>query len=348
MPQLDRTGVIRFHDAKMSIMEEGLSGDHEKRTAWESRFKKDVFARIIQQLNRLGWAVQPNSYIFTGNNSRYARKGDLRLDLKLTGQCIDVEFFQNVHAPNRPDHAGRYESDKEILMPYILRIEMERTRRKLRRYLCNIFSGYSFSEELNDARRAKVGSNGLTALEYVNGAIRASWHFKEELGRADWGASGSSRKSADGQLLDHGQRVWFFDRKGRTCTGIAYYNLNNMWWVVTGKYGYDNKANFDLYAVEPENPRVKNNSRLRRKRPEEQLSKAVALMDFLRADVIKKLLWPEPVQLYVLWHKEHKAYHRCGYSGYTSSPNEAGKFTLDEAEGHNPHLNDIVPLEKAV
>ncbi|MGM9458201.1 hypothetical protein, partial [Lacticaseibacillus rhamnosus] len=86
-----------FGDATLSIWEEGLGGTWSERQAWERQFKRDVFSRIVQTLNRLGYTVGPNTYIFTDNNNRYARKGDLRADLKLSGRSISLEFFQNVN-----------------------------------------------------------------------------------------------------------------------------------------------------------------------------------------------------------------------------------------------------------
>ncbi|AZD65984.1 hypothetical protein SAMN04489802_4410 [Pseudomonas chlororaphis] len=40
-----------------------------------------------------------------------------------------------------------YQSDKEKHIPYLMRQEMEHTRRRIRTYLCNVFSGYYFDEE---------------------------------------------------------------------------------------------------------------------------------------------------------------------------------------------------------
>ena len=59
MPQINRTGTVSFGDASFSIWEEGLGGTRQERDNWVRTFKRQVFARIIQQLNRLGWTVGP-------------------------------------------------------------------------------------------------------------------------------------------------------------------------------------------------------------------------------------------------------------------------------------------------
>jgi hypothetical protein len=316
---------------------------------------KDVFNRIIQQLNRLGWKcevpedkVKQYSLNFA-RNYRYCRKGDLQAELGVSGRHIEFKMWQSVNTPTRPDHGGKYESNKEAVMPYLLRLEMERTRRRIRDYLCNIFSGYEFDTARKDGRTNKRGVGHLTALEWVQGCYETSWHFK-----GDWPAyiarengMAYNRKSADGKLLEHKQRVWLYDGKGRLCTGIAYYNINNMWWVVIGKYGIRNEACFSFYTVCPDDVRAKNNTRLRRGRLEGELAKAIKAMDFKRAELLKRQLFPTGEPLYVLWHTEHKAYHRANFSNYTTSVIDAGKFTLAEVEKRANEINKVIPLEKA-
>ena len=127
MPQIERTGTIHFGDASFSIWEEGLGGTPKERDNWERKFKREVFARIIQQLNRLGWTVGPwedaAHYKAIANNHRSCNKGPLRGELEASGRIIKFEMFQAINCPTRPDHEGRYESDKEGVMPYLLRLD---------------------------------------------------------------------------------------------------------------------------------------------------------------------------------------------------------------------------------
>lgn len=347
MSRIDRTGVIAFHDATLHITEEGLSAAHDwnEQTSWEKRFKKDVFTRVVQQLNRLGWTVGPNTYIFTGNNSRYCRKGDLRADLIMSGRCIKLEMFQNVNAPKRPDHGGRYEFDKEMLMPYVMRLEMQRTRNRIRAYLLNIFSDYTFKSDRADGRSNKCGFFHLNAIEWIQACYESSWHFKGDA--TTYNISDYNRKSADGLQLAHFDRVWFFDRKGRLNTGIAYYNINNMWWVAMGAYAVTNVSSFELFKSCPANPRVKRNSGLRRKRLEKVLADAIASMKFERAAVIRDIVFPQNPELFVVWHNEHNLYHCSGFSGYTADQSKAGKFTSAEVRNWNHAPNKIIPVVTA-
>lgn len=299
MGQINRTGKVSFGDASLCVWEEGLGGSLQERDAWEKAFKRQVFKRIIQALNRLGWkCVIPEDKIERygrrfAEGRRYCVKGDLKADLDVSGRCIELDMFQNVNAPDRPDHEGRYQSEKERHMPYVMRLEMERTRRRIRDYLCNVFSGYEFKSGRPDGRDNKTGPGKLTAMEWLEGCYATSCHFRGDT--ATYKISDYNRKSADKTMLEHGQRVWFFDRKGRIQTGIAYYNINNMWWVIWGKYGHTNCAAFELFTTLPDDFRRKRNESLREKRLKGIMNKAVEAMSFERAATIRDLLFPEVV-----------------------------------------------------
>ncbi|WP_042297146.1 UvrB/UvrC motif-containing protein [Paraburkholderia bannensis] len=345
---IKRTGVIRFGDASLFVREDGVhSRVWAEQLRLEREFKRDVFARIVQTLRRLGWTVGPNTHIFTGNNNRYARKGDLRADLKMSGGRIEFDMFQNVNAPNRPDHGGRYEFDQESLMPYMMRLEMERTRRRIRDYLCNALDGYSFDDDQRGRRRKPLD---VTALDALRMLYAESSHFK-----GDWdayaerlgGSLNYNRKSANGAMLEHGQRVWFCDRKGRICEGTAYYNTGNMWWVVSGKYDYQNLADFELFTVSPSNLRIKRNGELRRSRLEREMSRAIEKMDFERAAKLRDITFPGSPELFLVWHMEHQAYHCTNFRGYTTDRSKAGKFTAHEARNWHDAPNVVVPAVSA-
>ena len=357
MATIQRTGVVSFGDASLSVWEDGIAaaleaGGLDAADAWKLEFKRGVFARIVQQLNRLGWTCEiPEDYIKTystsfARNFRRCHKGELKGWLEITGRCINFEMWQGVNTPTRPDHGGRYESNKEAIMPYVLRLQMERTRRRLRDYLCNVMDCYTF-----DTKRRSIYLKPLerTAMDSIQAHYDESSHFKGvgwDKRKAEPGMAGNLM-SADGVMLDHDQRVWFFDRKGRINTGVAYYNINNMWWVVTGRYDYTNEACFELYTSLPENFRAKRNTRQRRKRLEGELSKAIKAMDFERAATIRDLIFPRGERLFVVWHEEHKAYHCANFQGYTTNITDAGKFTTTEVRGWAAAPNTVIQLEAA-
>lgn len=349
MGQINRKGVVVFTDAGITLREDGpkMGTSYEDRKPWEKEFRDQVFKRVIQQMNRLGFNLKISEedkkhYQIIARDFREGKKGDLYCEVSLRTRMVEIKFWQSVNTPTRPDHNGKYESNKEEIMPYVIRLKMEHARRRLRSYFCGIFSEYEFETERSDGRQNKRGPGKLTAHEWVQGCYETSWHFKGDL--SNYEISDYNRKSADGQKLEHGQRVWFYDRKGRCSTGIAMYNINNMWWVITGKYDVTNEACFGLYAQCPENPRAKNNTRLRRGRLENQLSTAIKKMDFERAALLKRLIFGDQV-LYHLISKSDGLYWRPNYSGYTNDSNDAGKYTDEEVEFYRNQENvKVVPI----
>lgn len=360
--QIDRTGQVAFNDASLNVWEEGISAARESggwkgAEDWERQFKRDVFTRIVQTMKRIGWTItmpeiDPSDVKHYGGRvarwsaerKRYCVKGDLKADLSISGRCIELEFFQNVNAPDRPDHDGRYQSDKERHMPYLLRLEMERTRRKIRDYLCNVFSGYTFKPSRN--REIGPGHGCVTAMEAELERRKNSGHYVEELGRASY--SNDAEQSADGLVIADGMRVYAMDYRGRIVTGTAFYDLNGNWTIVTGRYGaLWNVWHKQVWINSPGDLRRKRNEGTRRKRLEGELAKAIAAMDFRRAEVLKGILWPAPEPLFMVWHEGHQAYHCPEFCGYTSDSVKAGKFTAAELKGWDKAPNKVVPLASA-
>ena len=345
-----REGRLNFGDARMSIYEEGIAearaaGGYAATVEWERRFKRDVFARIVQTLNRLGWNVGEQNYIFLGNHSRYCTKGDLQADLRISGRCITLEFFQNINAPDRADHGGRYQDRKEFHMPYVMRLEMERTRRRIRDYLVNVLGGYVFDEESRPNRKSHAGHLHMTALEWMHAQYRQSWHFKGDM--STYVISDYNNGSADGKKLTHGARVWFYDRKGRLNTGTAYYNINNMWWVVTGRYDVTNMSSCELHLCCPDHPRLKRNGAARRGALERELKTAIGTNRFERCVILRDILFPGNPPLFNVWHDEQQAYHKADFRGYTRDQSKAGLFTAEEVRGWNAAPNRVVSRETA-
>jgi hypothetical protein len=294
MKQINRTGKINFGDASMHLIEEGLGGSYRQREEWEKAFKVQVFKRVIQQLNRIGWkCVVPQDKTEQYGKAfaamyRYCVKGDLKADLSVSGRCIDLKMFQNINAPDRPDHEGRYQCDRELHMPYLLRLEMERTRRKIRDHLCSVFTNYKINDTPFDGRTNRCGPTHRTAMEWLEGCYETSCHFKGDI--TSYEISKGNKTSADNELLIHGQRVYFYDRKGRMKTGIAYYNINNMWWVIMGKYDHTNKAAHSIFTKIPGNVREKKNDELRKKRLESLMSEAAKGLEYERAAQLRDIL----------------------------------------------------------
>ena len=178
--------------------------------------------------------------------------------------------------------------------------------------------------------RPQPSTGLITALATIAAGYAESWHTDKALGRPTWGQD-YNRKSRDGFLLEHGATVWTTDNKGRLIRGTAFYNINNMWWVVIGPYGLLNRACHEIYAEQPDDLRRKRNGRERRNRLERELAAAVSTHNYRRAEILKGITFGgQPI--YRIWSRKNDCFYAPQYCGYTTDENRAGRYTRAEAE----------------
>ena len=341
--RINRAGNINFGDTSLSIWEEGIraAGNYQAEKAWNRQFKREVFARIVQTLHRIGWTVGPwdkaDQFKAIALGHRTCSKGDLKGELGVSGRCIKFEMWQDV-TPSENSNGGRYDFSKEARMPYLLRIEMERTRRRIRDYLLNVMIGYEFKQP-----EPVLGFMRATALEYAAYCRRTTGHYVAALDRANI-SNKAQGFAADGVALENGSKVYAIDRSGRVICGTAFYDLNGNWQIVTGRYAMTSVWHTAIWARCPGDPRVKRNAKDRRLRLEGELAKAIKAMNFERAALLRDILFPGNPPLFAIWHAESNVYHSAGRRGYTSDLSQAGKFTADEVRGWDCAPNKVIQI----
>ncbi|MBN5137684.1 hypothetical protein JY455_05795 [Stenotrophomonas maltophilia] len=292
-----RTGVVSFGDASLNVLEEPgmplIFGN-----AWERQFKADVFARIVQQLNRMGWVCEiPTEMIERyglsfARRDRYCRKGDLHAQLSVGGRHIELNIWQELHNVSNPN-GGRYDFDKEQRMPYLLRLQMEHTRRKLRDYLVNVFDGYTF-------RAPRITSPNPCPLAYFNESWDSEHEKRRGAHRFDRGADGWpsekalrswDRKDADGVALQHGDVRCWRDKKGRLRRGRVYGGINGMWMLVYGPGQRDHvhESAGSFFAYTSGMPRKAVSKYNAGQRLKQELAKAISDQNFERAIVLRNV-----------------------------------------------------------
>lgn len=260
------TGVMRFSDGSLSINvnRPDYKNWSDEQAHWNSQLHIQVFNRVLEELERLGYSIKQQNYIFTYPGHKYCRNGDLRLDVEVDHGSIILKFFQNVNAPNRPERGGRHEHNKQNLMPYLILLEMKRTRNRIKKM---IMDNYDFTFEDDFKRKSRfdiVGPEGLTAYEWIQEDYKHEGLTIEKLEESHGYNSTYNNQSADKKRLIQGQQVWFYDRKKRLNLGKVYYRSNSMWWVVTGKYGYGIESSHSLYVEKPHGVREKGNKNIRK------------------------------------------------------------------------------------
>ena len=243
---------VNIHDSHFGIWQDN---------ATDMTFNEEVFQPILKGFRKRGWRITADPQVYRhhrriSKSYRIAAKGQLRAEIKICGRCIELEFWSEAATPGTNRTGPRYEFDKLKRMPYL---DRQRTRLEFRRLL-------AWLEKLAPVSVSHRDKTGLSPMERIQKDYAESWHTVKELGRPTWSGD-YNRKSADGHLLEHGQTVWFRGDCGRYLRGTAYYNINNMWWVIAGG-SLRNKSSSELHANQPANLRSKVQRRTRRDRLE--------------------------------------------------------------------------------
>lgn len=315
---------IRFHDSSFNIWQDDPN---------DASFYTDVFKPILAGLKKRGWKVTADNEVLKNYRSiskcfRLAVKSSLWADIKISGRHIEVEFWSEAAASGGNSNDKRYDFDKLKLMPYLDRQRVRLEFRRMEAWLATIAPVKVTSTDVRD----------MSPIERIKNDYAKSPHTKKALGRPDWHGD-YNRKSADGTLVEHGQKVWFRNECGRFFSGTAYYNLNNMWWVVAGG-SLRNKGSYELHAKRPADLRSKVHKRNRRETLERLLRKAISGRDYRRAEILDNILFDsQPV--YLIWSRKNDAYYRTNYSGYSNNKFDAGRYTRAEAEAEVrrvPHI----------
>ncbi len=305
---------VRIHDTHFGIWQDDAS---------DPSFYRDVFGVLVRDMRSRGWAIRYDPQVkrhYRSLNAQYrlAAKGHLRCELQINGRAIQLEFW-SVTARQDNRNGRRYDFDKLNRMQHIdqLRVQLEFDRM------------LSWLKTIANVDVTRSADRRLSPMQHIEKDYAESVHKDKTLGRPAPRCD-SNRHSNDGSLLEQGQTVWLADRKGRIIRGRAFYNINNMWWVIAGGE-LRNESSRSLYVNPPGDIRTKRNERDARKRLERELSIAVERMDYLRAHRLKAIIFGNEPS-YMIWARNKQAFYCSQYAGYTSDLIHAGKYTRVEAE----------------
>ncbi|MDX0530782.1 hypothetical protein GOE00_02200 [Sinorhizobium medicae] len=318
---------VNIHDSHLGIWQDD---------ARDETLRSEVYAELIRRMRSRGWSIRRNPEVHhrhrcISHNYRLGARGTLRCEIELAGRTVKVEFWSTT-AKQENRNGRRYDFNKLKRMAKLDRLRVELEFRRITAWL----------KTLAPVKVERRDEQDLPAMQRIEKRYAESWHKDKELGRPVCSYD-SNRRAKDGALLEQGQTVWFADRKGRIVRGTAYYNINNMWWVIAGGKLF-NEACFYLLTAAPVDLRTKHNERARRNRLEAELQIAVKRMDYQRAHVLKTIIFGAE-QTYMIWARDNQAYYRSQYAGYSSDTAGAGRYTRAEAEAECrrvPHELEMV------
>ena len=230
---------------------------------------------VVRLLRSLGWRVQLDPYTkkhypCISNDHHHAQRGDLQAKLRVSGRVFDIEFFQDIVHENK--NGGQYDFDRRKKMPYLIGLQYEAAVRKVA--ACIESLGLP---TLKRDMKLK-GQAFIDARRTEHMACHGPKSYDEDRCQT------YNRTGADKAMLRDGQSVWLvaeWGPVGRWQAGIAYRNINNMWWVLLPGDVVRNEADFRLHSTPPENPRGRHFSIEHRVKAIDKLkAKAVAAEQF--------------------------------------------------------------------
>lgn len=242
---------------------------------------------VVRLLRSLGWRVQldPHTkkhYQAISKDHHHAQRGDLQAHIQCAGRSMKVEFFQDLVHESR--HGGRYDFDKRQKMPYLIGLQYEATVRRV----AACIKGLGMPKLERDVK--------LTGLAFIDRRRAELLAFQGPRFYDPDQYQAYNCTAADKTQLRDGQRVWFISEwgaTGRWLSGVAYRNINNMWWVLLPGGVVSNEASFCLHTTPPANPRgrhfdaAKRINKLQRLKDAavevEQFERAATLRDAIKA-----------------------------------------------------------------
>lgn len=193
----------------------------------------EALVAIVKLLRSLGWKVRKDPEVSASiqNGYRIARKDDLFCYIEQCGRCCKVEAYTEYNRTNQ--HGGRYDFNKLMRMNYLDRKRWDLVRSKI----IALFPGASVSS--ND--------DPFLGIEGIQRKRSEGWHA-HAITPGESNQPQCNRNASDGSLLVDSQPVNFF-RYGRIQYGIAFHNINNMWWVLLPSGEIRNEACFELFPI---------------------------------------------------------------------------------------------------
>jgi len=149
---------------------------------------------------------------------------------------------------------------------------------------------------------------------------------------------------SDGKRIVCGSIKYFYDYyKGkRLCRGIAYHNINNMWWIVTPDGNRRNIASFELFDYEGQSRRKELTKEQKINRLESELKKYETKKNYIRCISINKQIekLKSSEAMYNIWSLKWNKWWGANNSGYTEDKKYAGVYLESNVLANQSYYNN--------
>lgn len=176
--------------------------------------------------------MQTKYYRSIAGNYHRGRKLDLEVTITLAGRTLEIVFFQNVVREN--PNGGEYDFSRRQKMPFLIRKQYELERRRIAGLMAG--AGFPLLERCVE----------LHGMQEIQSRRRDLADFQGQHFYAKPPEKYNSCTATNGVVRD-ADVVYFRGHHGRWSRGVAYHNINNMWWVLLPCGTVTNVANFHLH-----------------------------------------------------------------------------------------------------
>lgn len=277
------------------------------------------------------------NYTCLSKDHAYGIKNGLEFVSRRYPTGFIFEFFQNETKPEN-SNGGRFDFDKYNKMPYRLKLTLKNECNRLANYCEELGIIINFNSEPKFAIEKIIKDNNTNP--HIHGKIKDVSELKYKIGvhNSQYNSSDKNKK----QIIC-GETKWFYcNYSRRLLKGIAYHNINNMWWVILNDTSLRNIVSSDLFDYVEGMPFKLSYSKERQlNKLNEKLTEYSKSQNYERCikirEVIKKLI-NQPV--YKVYSNKHSCWWRSGNCGYTSDESKAGLYLEENILSHNDYYNN--------
>lgn len=246
---------------------------------------------IIRFLRKRGFLVRENAsykehYNCLSPYHKIGVKKDVRCLLEIGSSSIKIEFghVRNLWTRIAQSFWSDPNDDRYSKLNYLERISVELEIYKLKKY-CEKFN-HSFIEEDSNLCPEEYIINKLKINKHIHGDVNCLNDIKLSIDKDSYNYIHNSNDK-NGKKIICGDVKYFYDYYNRRLSvGVAWHNINNMWWLIVNKKKY-NIASFELFDFDPNLPRRKKVSQSELKR---LLKKYEGQKDYLKCHQISRLI----------------------------------------------------------
>jgi len=215
---------------------------------------------IIKYLESRGFSIGENEtykkqYSVLSKYHKIGFKGNVALLMEIGSWYIQVEFgnTKNLWKELRQAFWDNPNDDRYTKLTYLEDTAIKLEKTKLLEYLSKF--NYEYVERDKKLLPADFIIDKLRVNNHIHGVVKSLDDIKNSITEDSYNYKFNS-DDKNKKKITCGELKYFYDYNKRLSCGIAWHNINNMWWVIYGKT-LRNIASFELFDYDISLPKRK-------------------------------------------------------------------------------------------